>query len=180
MEDFSTPIETRGRPVIVQSLVLNDAYTTPIGTANVLKQLFNTPINGAFNARAATTYFFECRFDLSNMSATSGSFGFGFLGSATITSQKWDSLATKLNVLTTATAPVATVNNTATNNLLTGANTLRLGWARVWGVVRINAAGTLIPSFSLGVAAAAVVGRNSFFKIYQVGSNTMTNTGFWT
>jgi hypothetical protein len=178
MEDFSTPIETRGRPLIVQSLVLNAAYTTPIGTANVLKQLFNTPANGTFNARAATTYFFECYFDLSAMTATSGSIGFGFAGTATITSLKFDTIGNKA-ALVTAAAPQCTAGNTATNTTVVTANVNTVGWVKVNGVIRINAAGTLIPSFSLGVAAAAVVGINSYFKIYQIGINTITNTGFF-
>jgi hypothetical protein len=179
MEDFSTPIETKGRPVIVQSLVLNAVYTTPIGTANVLKQLFNTPANGALNARAATTYFFECYFDLSAMSATSGSFGFGFGGTATITSLKWSSVGNKAATLTTAAAPQMTANNVGSNTTVVTANVNTNGWALIQGVVRINAAGTLTPSFSLSIAAAAVVGVNSYFKIYQVGINTMTATGFF-
>jgi hypothetical protein len=179
MEDFTTPIETRGRPVIEQSLVLNAAYTTPIGTANVLKQLFNTPVNGAFNARAATAYFFECYFDLSAMSATSGSIGFGFGGTATITSLKWRSVGNKVATLTTAAAPQMTANNVGNNTTIVTANVNTNGWAFIQGIVRVNALGTLIPSFSLGIAAAAIVGINSYFKIYQVGINTMTSTGYF-
>ena len=65
---------------------LNAAYTLTPQTA--LQKLFNATANGALAVEANTSYFFECRFDISGMSITSGNFGFGFLGTAIITSLK--------------------------------------------------------------------------------------------
>lgn len=41
------------------------------------------------------------------------------------------------------------------------------------------AAGTIIPSFALATAAAAVVERGSYFTCRRIGSHTVTNVGAW-
>lgn len=111
--------------------------------------------------------------------ATSGSFGFAFGGTASFTSQVWQSSAVKSSSLSAGGAASQLNFNTAANTALATANTLTNGVCRITGIVRINAGGTLIPQVSLGIAAAAVVGVNSYFRIWAVGTNTITNVGNW-
>jgi hypothetical protein len=47
------------------------------------------------------------------------------------------------------------------------------------GTVRVNASGTFIPQVTVSVGAAATVVLNSFFRIWPIGSNTVTNVGDW-
>ena len=52
--------------------------------------------------------------------------------------------------------------------------------ARIVGIIRINAGGTLIPQITQTTnTAAAVVGVNSWFRITPVGLETVTNAGNW-
>ena len=158
-----------------QFMTLNAPYTLTSQTA--AQKIFNVPTNGAFNAKANTSYFFECVFSLSGMSATSGNFGFGLGGTATLTRINWTSTSIKAtSQLATGTA-LLTRNITASNIGIVASSTQTGGHATIRGIVRVNAAGTLIPQTYLGIAAAAIVGTDSYFRIYPIGSNTVTNTG---
>lgn len=163
-----------GETFMEQFLALTTAYTGTSTTA--LQKLFNVPTNGAFNVTATTSYFFEGEFDLSAMSASTGTFGFGFLGTATITSVKYTALSVKATI-GTATAPFMTTGIVATATQLNATTTATVGHAYITGIIRINAAGTLIPAFNVSVAAAAAVGVNSWFRLVPIGSNTLTNSG---
>lgn len=151
---------------------LNTAYTLTSQTA--AQKLFNSSTNGALTLPVGT-YQFECFFSLSSMSATSGSFGFALGGTATLT-QQWWSLAQKgTATLATATATQSTYN-TAANTTIATASTNTVGYAFIKGIINVTVAGTVIPQVSLGVAAAAVVGVGSFFKLSPVSpTNSTTN-----
>jgi hypothetical protein len=158
-----------------QFITLTSAYTLTSQTA--AQKLFNSSTNGALTVQAATAYFFECFYSLSAMSSTSGSFGFALGGTATLTSQLWQTEGNKAALATAASAQNTV--NTAANTALVTATTNTVGWAKVWGKVRVNAAGTLIPQVSLGIASAAVVGVDSYFRIWPVGAATVTRVGNW-
>lgn len=158
-----------------QYICSTTAYTTVSQTA--LRKLFASPTNGALTVAASTTYFFECIFSLSALSTTSGSFSFGFLGTATFTSIAYTSFAIK-GVLTAA-DPQMTRSSVITATVITAATTTATGYAMIRGVFRINASGTIIPSYASSVAAAAVVGVNSSFRCWPVGSDTVISVGPW-
>ena len=160
-----------------QMTSLTSAYTLTSQTA--AQKAFNASTNGQLTVAGSTTYYFEGLISLSSMSATSGSFGFALGGTATLTSVQWHSSAVKAGTLTTATAPQMTFNTTAANTTVATASTATTGYMFVKGIVRVNASGTLIPQVSLGVAAAAVVGVNSYFKLIPVGAGITTNIGPW-
>jgi len=68
-------------------------------------------------------------------------------------------------------------SNTAAQTQLTAAQAnAGYGFAMISGKLRISAAGTIIPSVSLTVAAAAVVAADSYFRIWPVGFNTPSPT----
>lgn len=133
------------------------------------------PANGAITL-ATGTYWFECMFSLTAMSATSGSFGFAFAGTATY-SQAWTSMATDAALATAANTQ--TTFNTAANTTLCTASTSTTGYAIIRGIVRVTASGTLIPSVSQTTAAAAEVGADSYFRIKQLGNSTVVSVGNW-
>lgn len=176
--EFLAPANTVKSVVLNEQLtVLNAPYTLASQTAT--QKLFNATANGAITVLAATTYFFESYFDLSALSSTSGSFGFALGGTATLTSQKWDSVGAKVATLTTAIAPQNTANNVGANIAIVTASTAVNGWAKVKGIIRVNAGGTIIPQISLGIASPVVVGINSYFRIVPIGVATITNIGAW-
>lgn len=172
---FDHSTSQRGVMGVEQWLRQSGSYTLTSQTA--AQKLFNTTTNGALTLIGNCVYFFECEFNLSSMSATSGSFGFAFGGTATLNSQAWQALAVKAT-LSTATSPQMSLNNAA-NTAITTANTTTTGHARIWGILVVGAGGTLIPQVSLGVAAAAVVGLNAYFRIWQISPNSMTSLGNW-
>jgi hypothetical protein len=150
------------------------AFTLTSQTA--AQKLFNSTANGALTLPVGT-YFFECEFSLTNLSSTSGSFGFGLGGAATFT-QAWWALADKIALLT-ATSPLMTFD-TAANTAITGsANLATTGYAKISGVIRVTVAGTVIPQVSMTVANAAIVGINSFFKCRPVGNAAVATIGNW-
>lgn len=123
------------------------------------------------------TYQFECQYSLSAMSATSGTFGFALGGTAT-KGEAWTSFAFR-GALATASAPSITFN-TAANTALMTAGTNANGMAFIKGIIRVAVAGTIIPQVSLSVAAAAVVGTNSYFKISPISASaTATYSALW-
>lgn len=163
-----------------QFCALTSTYTLTSTTST--QKLFNVPANGALTLKGATTYFFECFFSLSSMSATSGNCLFDVLGAgtATITSVAWSAVGLDNTTPTTAAASGGCFSSSAASsgNIVT-AGTGTAMYARINGILRINAAGSIIPSVGLTTAAAAIVGVNSYFRIWPVGTNTVTTVGNW-
>lgn len=169
---------TRGTLPAEQFVVLNTAYTLTSQTA--VQKLFNNSTNGTVTLPVGT-YQFECFYSLSSMSATSGSFGFALGGAGTFTQQWWTIAQKGTATLATATATQSTYN-TAANTTIATASTNTVGYAWVRGVINVTVAGTVIPQVSLGVAAAAVVGVGSYFKVSPIsGTSSTTNVtiGNW-
>lgn len=160
-----------------QFIMPTATYTLTSQTA--AQKLFNLPTNGALSVKAATTYYFECLINVTSISNTSGSFGFAIGGTATLTSIQWNSVAIKTSAPTTAIAPNVTMNTTAANTALNIASAGTVGHAMIRGVIRINAAGTIIPQISLTVANAGIVQPNSYFKVIPIGTNAVTTVGNW-
>jgi hypothetical protein len=159
-----------------QIMALTAAYT--LTAATTAQKLFNASTNGQLTVQTGVSYFFECDFSLSVLSATSGSFGFALGGTAVLASQAWHANAMKVAALATGGAPNLTFN-TAANAALVPANVNTLGSVTIRGIVRVTTTGTLIPQVSLGVAAAAIVGANSYFRICPVGNATVAAVGNW-
>jgi hypothetical protein len=164
-----------GKQKAASFMVLSSAYVGSAGTA--LQKLFNVGSGGggAFNATANKTYEFTCEFDLTAMSTTSGTFGFGFLGTATISSLAYKSVSAK-GALLTASTPQIVSSSVATSTALTTASTSATGKSVVTGTIRVTGAGTIIPAFSVSVSATPQVEANSKFVIRELGSDTVTAT----
>lgn len=156
----------------------NATYTLASQTG--LQKLFNATANGAVAVDAGTSYFFECAFDLSAMSVTSGNFGFGFLGTAVLNSVKYNATAQKLNTINNPSTAQTIVVSTASATGLVTATAIANGSAILKGVIRVSTSGTLIPAVSLGIAAPAVVGINSYFRLVAIGASAQTSVGSWT
>jgi hypothetical protein len=177
---YFTPVLSERGVILSDQIITTQGGTYTLASQTALQKLFNSPSNGALNVGASRTYLFDCHYDLSSMSASSGSFGFGIAGSATLTFIKWWSFANKAALATAASAQSTMNLNSNANTTIVTATTNTVGWAHIRGIIRINASGTIIPGVSLGVAAAAVVGRDSYFRIWPYGTNTVASVGNWT
>lgn len=163
----------RGAVLVDQYILLQTTNTLTSQTA--AQALFDVTGSGQVTL-VAGTYEFDCVFSLSSMSSSSGSFGFALGGGATFT-QYWWSSANKATLATAAGGQVT--YNTAANTAIATATTATVGFARCGGVIIVTVGGTVIPQVSLGVAAAAVVGVGSYFKIRALGSAAVTSSGNW-
>ena len=159
---------------------LSAAYTLTSTTNS--QALFNIPTNGALTVPAATAYLFEGLISLSSMSATSGNFGLDILGAgtATLTSIAWAVHGLDATTQTTAAAVSGAFSaiSAQTADILV-ASTGTAAHFLLKGLVRVNAAGTLIPSIKLTTAAAAVVGVNSYIDFTPIGIGAVTTVGPW-
>ena len=159
-----------------QLITLTGAYTLTSQTA--AQALFNAPSNGTVTLGGSTTYFFECAFSLTSLSGSSHSVGFALGGTATLTRQAWWSNCAQAALATASTAQITF--NTAANTTLVTASTTTTFSGIIWGKIVVGTGGTLIPQVSqLTNAAAAVVGNDSYFRIWPVGSNTVQSVGNW-
>lgn len=171
---YLTPATSQRGVVLVDQFILQQAtYTLTSQTA--AQKLFNASANGQVTL-VAGTYEFDCVFSLSSMSSTSGSFGFAFGGGATLT-QYWWSNANKATLATAAGGQMT--YNTAANTAIATATTATVAFARCGGILNVSVGGTVIPQVSLGVAAAAVVGVGSYFKIRALGDTAAASSGDW-
>jgi len=172
---YATPTASqRGVIMAEQIILLQAAYTLTSQTA--AQKLFNTPASGQVTLSVGT-YEFECFYSLSSLSSTSGAFGFALGGTATFT-QFFQSLAIRNGTVSSPTAPNTTYNIAANTNI-SGNSTATTGYANISGIINVSVTGTIIPQVSLGIAAAAIVGIGSYFRIRPIGSTTVTSVGNW-
>jgi hypothetical protein len=160
-----------------QFACLASAY--PLTSTTSAQKLLNSSPNGALTVPAGVLFWFECEFDLTAMSATSGTFSFGLGGTATFTSLKYEVRAQKSAASGTLATWQDQVITTAAATALVTASTTTTGAAILKGILRVNAAGTIVPQVTLSVAAAAVVGANSWFRLWPVATGTAAYAGNW-
>jgi hypothetical protein len=142
------------------------------------QKIFNTSTNGGVTLPVGT-YFFFCEFGVTNLSLTSGAFGFALGGTATIGSQAWGSTTSKGGGLATATQAQLTFS-VAANTAISAGNTSQNGVAIIRGIFRLTAAGTVIPQISMQQASAAIIAAGSWFRASPISpSATATTVGNW-
>jgi hypothetical protein len=170
----------RGVLPCMQFISLTATYT--LGNNTNTQAVFNTPSNGTLTVLGSTTYFFHCQLNLSSMSATSGNMKFDVLGAGTasFTSAAFHSVGVDTSAPGTAGSQSGcfTATNASSGDIV-GAAVNTGCVVDIWGIFRVSSAGTIIPSVALTNAAAAVVGVNSFFLCYPVGTNTVQSVGNW-
>jgi hypothetical protein len=172
----TTNASNRGLSPAVMMCRLHSAYTLTSTTS--VQQLFNSSTNGRLTLPVGT-YRLDCLFSLSSMSATSGNGAFSLAGTATLA-----------NVLMYAQGRDGSINTVATldgtmSNAAAFPNPMHTGQAatslqtHIMGSFEVTVAGTIIPSFALNTAAAAIVAAGSYFECWSVGATTATTIGEW-
>ena len=184
---YATPIASNRAVSVIEHFVARTGTKT-MTSNTALQSIFNNTTgtggltSGALTVGASTSYFFEMSINVSAMSATSGNFGFSIVGAgtATFTSAAWHAFGLDSTTQQTGANAGTTWQSTAgaTGNIITAAVGTAAS-AIVKGIFRINGAGTIIPSIQLTTASAAVIGVNTWFKCYPVGTNTVISVGNW-
>lgn len=174
---FSHATASRGVNIVEQFIDTTNAYTIP--TAGLgLRQMFGTPTNGAITLQSSTMYMYECVGVLSSLSATSGTFSFGFLGTAGVSSLRYLAISNKAVV--TPVAALLTNVTTSASTALVAANLITTAQFRLHGQLHVDTGGTLIPAIGNSVEARPIVGVGSYFRIWPVGVDTVQSVGNWT
>ena len=184
---YATPIANNRAVSVIEHFVARTGTKTMTSNTS-LQSIFNNTTgtggltSGALTVGASTSYFFEMSINVSVMSATTGNFGFSILGAgtATFTSAAWHAFGLDSTNQQTGANTGTTWQSTAgaTGNIITAAVGTSAS-AIVKGIFRINGAGTIIPSIQLTTASAAVIGVNTWFKCYPVGTDTVVSVGNW-
>lgn len=169
-----------------QFCVLTADYT--MSDSASAQKCFNSSTNGALTVAAATSYFFEAVYNLSNTGTTSHTWATLFGGTATFTGCFYDILArTGTTSAATITAMSSLRAAVATATVVTAASTSATEFVniRLSGIIEINAAGTLIPQVQASAQPGAsgtpgvTMLKGSYFRLWPVGSNTVATVGNW-
>ena len=182
---YGTPIANNRGVMLTEHFVARTGTKTMTSNTS-LQAIFSGGTggltNGALTVAETETYYFECSINVSSMSGTSGNLGFSIVGggTATFTSAAWHAFGLDATTQTTAAAAGTSfhANQAATGNIVTAVAGTAVS-VFIKGIFRINGAGTIIPSIQLTNASAAVIGANSWFKCYPIGSNTVVSVGNW-
>lgn len=141
------------------------------------------PATGGVSLEANTTYFFEGLLIVTRAAGTtSHTTSILFGGTATLTSIMFEAIAKNGagNALAATSAIYAT---SAAGAVVTPANTDATEHiiVRVFGTVRVNAAGTFIPQYQFSAAPGGTPTTlaNSFFRLLKVGNGTVPSNGTW-
>jgi hypothetical protein len=157
----------------------NASYTLTSSTSQ--QKLFNASTNGALTLPIGT-YRYEAFVYLSSMSATTGNGAFNFLGAgtATLASSLSQAVGVDGNVGTGVAASTSYWTGGLSNNpIVTAATSAQFG-VFIRGMFRISAAGTIIPSFTLNTAAAAIMQPDTYFMARRISTSaTATTYGPW-
>jgi hypothetical protein len=175
----ATATTNGGRAVNVASHYWVLTGVNSLASSTAVQPIFGG--TGSFSASATTTYEFEALVLLAT-GTTSHNIAFGFGGTATYTSVAWfgSFLNNPVNSAGIATATYVSTGTSATAvNLLNAGTTTAGGALTVKGIIRVNAAGTVIPQITFSAAPGGTnqVLTNSFMKLTPVGSNTVTTVG---
>jgi hypothetical protein len=157
----------------------NASYTLTSSTA--AQKLFNASTNGTLTLPIGT-YRYEAFVYLTAMSATTGNGAFGILGAGTATVASALSMASGFDAAIGAGAACGGsywTGVTSNAAIVTAAVNTALG-TLIRGTFKVSVAGTIIPSFTLTTAAAAVVEPNTYFMASRISTSaTATTYGPW-
>lgn len=178
-----------GNPVASNAAILEAVHFCALSAdytgsdVNTAQKVFNSTTNGTITLAASTTYDFEAHYVITRAAGTtSHTLAVLFGGTATLTSIMYSAESTSStgNVLTAVSAIYATA---ATATTVTAASTSATENViiKLRGVIRINAAGTIIPQiqYSAAPGGAPTILKNSFIQFSPRGTNTVVTAGNW-
>jgi len=177
---YSTPnASSRGVSPSVSFIALANDYTAL--NLNIAQKVFNNPANGGITLSGSTTYMFEGQYNIASTGGVSTTLSTLFGGTATISSIGYTCNTTKGISSINQTGDRTSYIETPASTIVTATSVDNNVNVIVRGIVRINSGGTFIPQFRFSSApgVAPVVSRNSYFKIYPIGTNTVTSVGNW-
>ena len=177
--EYAVPTSTNALYLLNQGLaeaeqwgIQVSTHTIDVTSTSTLYQLFNWSTDGAITLTVGE-YFFETTFNLTGMSGTSGTFSFGFNGTASAQDILYTAFAQK--AAGGEGAALMTTSTTASATVLVAATTSTAGQATIKGTFAISSGGTVIPAVAFSqTASAVIVNIGSYFRIWQVATADST------
>ena len=173
---YSTVSSVLGVVPSLQVILPAAAFTLVNSTAT--QAVFAVP-NDTITLAAATSYIFEGQYLLTT-GATSHIKSISFvLTTATMTACNWSAVTGNLTNLNTGISGAFTaIFNSATGGNVTPSSPAVNSVITFRGIMRVNVGGTMVPNIKFSAApGSASVLLGSYFKIYPVGSNTISSVG---
>jgi hypothetical protein len=164
-------------------MMLSSNYTLTSTTAT--QKMFNATTNGALTLDVGV-YSYDVLARVQNMSTTSGNLQFNLLGAGTATIDSnalmyGSALDTTFSTATSGALSGFVIQGTSSTTNIASSSTGAGVHFITSGVLRVTAAGTIIPSVALTSAAAANVLAGSYFVIKRRSSiSSDTFYGAWT
>jgi hypothetical protein len=164
---------------LTEQFVSNTSDTTLNSDAN--PQTIFAAANDTLTVLGSTTYEFEAQYLLTTGTTTHTTASL-FGGSATLTSiGYWAELWSVTDGTISTTAPSVLRVAVGTAVVLNATSVAAATTIRLKGIIRVNVAGTLIPqiTFSANPTGTNLGKTNSYFRLWPLGTNTVTNVGPW-
>jgi hypothetical protein len=170
------------RTYILDESWIRQAAARTLANSGAEQKLFDSVTNGTLTLPTGV-YFFECMFQITAMSATSGNLAFDILGAGTATLDDvlYSAFGADNSASATAAAQQGAMNILGqTAAAIVTAATGTAVYATLRGTFEITVAGTIIPSVTLLTAVAtASVAAGSYFKCNRVGALNAVSVGAW-
>jgi hypothetical protein len=175
---YQTAIDATRQVTRTEQIITQQSSRT-LTTSTAAQKIFNETTNGAVTLSPGS-YFFECNYAIITAGTLSKTVGFGFGGTATISTQAWLARG-KHNGTLAGTQGASAVYRTAASTAIANGSTLATFNAFIKGKVVINASGTLVPNIHIPAnnATAAVLQEDAYFRIYPIGSSVVGSVGNW-
>jgi hypothetical protein len=153
--------------------------------SSTAQKAFDASSNGTVAVAASTTYRMRAQYLITNTGTTSHTWATLFAGTATLTSIAYVARGRSGDTsAATLTADTSAYTTAATALVVTAASTTATEFViiNLSGVIRVNAAGTLIPQVKLSAQAngTQTMLANSFFELVPICGNAQATVGTWT
>lgn len=178
---FYATAVTSGRQIITADQVITQTTAFTGSTALTVQKLFDasTGLNGAVTVGPSMTYLFESAFHITSKSTTSNTHTFQLGGTAAVDRTAWTAFTVNIAATSVPTAPLMT-RAAVTANIINAATTVAQMSAFIQGKVTIGTSGTLIPSITRSAGTVAMINAaDSYFRIWPIGSTSVTRVGHW-
>ena len=172
-----------GTGVMPTLQIICPSTATALTDGSSAQNVFSPAGFDTISAQASTTYMFDGAYVIKTTGTTTHtiSMSFALSGGASVTNCSWMTLNTPQ-----AAPPVAASRAQDTNffaavagGLVNASNTNAFNVVRFQGMLRMNAAGNVVPqiTFSAAPGGTNTLEIGSYLKFYPVGSNTINSVG---
>lgn len=172
---FFTLADQSSSALLIKCLTADDTGGQNVATAQPW-----FPTTGAVAVAGSTTYRMRGLLSLTH-GATTHTTGLSFGGTASLTSIRYLARTVRAAANTLASTFAGIDIIVATNTVVDVTGTQAATVVEIDGIVRINAAGTLIPQyqFSANPTGTITTKKDSFFELRAIGDNTLASLGTW-